>query len=128
MKEASQSTPSTFDLAVDRTRLAHERTLMAWVRTSASLISFGFTIYKFFQYLRDQNQVVRDRVFGPREFAMSLVIIGLAALVFATIQHRMEMASLRRHFAHVPYSLATLVGGLVGLLGVIVFAALILRQ
>ena len=128
MKEASDSTPSSVDLAVDRTRLAHERTLMAWVRTSASLISFGFTIYKFFQYLRDQNQVVRDRLFGPREFAMSLVIIGLAALVIATIQHRMEMASLRRHFAHVPYSLATLVAGLVGLLGVIVFAALIFRQ
>ena len=36
-------------LAVDRTRLAYERTLMAWVRTATSLISFGFTIYKFFQ-------------------------------------------------------------------------------
>ena len=36
-------------LAVTRTRLAHERTLMAWVRTAASLISFGFTIYKFFE-------------------------------------------------------------------------------
>lgn len=128
MKEATDSVPSSVDLAVDRTRLAHERTLMAWVRTSASLISFGFTIYKFFQYLRDQNQAVRDRLFGPREFAMSLVIIGLAALVIATIQHRMEISLLRRQFAHVPYSLATLVAGLVGLLGVIVFAALILRQ
>ncbi len=37
-------------LAVDRTRLAHERTLMAWVRTATSLISFGFTIYKFFEF------------------------------------------------------------------------------
>ena len=129
MKEKTDlATPSTIDLAVDRTRLAHERTLMAWVRTSASLISFGFTIYKFFQFLRDQNQAVRDRLFGPREFAMSLVIIGLAALVFATIQHRREMVSLRRHFAHVPDSLATLVAGLVALLGVIVFAALIFRQ
>jgi inner membrane protein YidH len=35
-------------LAVERTRLAHERTTMAWGRTAASLISFGFTIYKFF--------------------------------------------------------------------------------
>ena len=128
MTEKTDTAPlSTVDLAVDRTRLAHERTLMAWVRTSASLISFGFTIYKFFQYLREQNQPVH-RLFGPREFAMSLVVIGLTALVFATIQHRMEMASLRRHFAHVPYSLATLAAGLVGLLGVVTFAALILRQ
>ena len=44
--------PDATKLAVERTRLAYERTLMAWVRTSTSLISFGFTIYKFFQYLR----------------------------------------------------------------------------
>ena len=31
-------------LALDRTRLAHERTPMAWTRTAVSLISFGFTI------------------------------------------------------------------------------------
>jgi hypothetical protein len=35
--------PDSTTLAVERTRLADERTLMAWVRTSTSLISFGFT-------------------------------------------------------------------------------------
>jgi putative membrane protein len=42
--------PMNNRLALDRTRLAYERTLMAWIRTAASLISFGFTIYKFFPY------------------------------------------------------------------------------
>ena len=37
-------------LAIDRTRLAHERTLMAWVRTAVSMITFGFTIYEFFEF------------------------------------------------------------------------------
>jgi len=37
------------NLAYERTNLAHERTLMAWVRTGTSLITFGFTIYKYFQ-------------------------------------------------------------------------------
>ena len=37
-------------LAADRTWLADERTLMAWIRTATSLISFGFTIYKFFEF------------------------------------------------------------------------------
>jgi putative membrane protein len=36
-------------LGVERTRLAYERTMMAWVRTATSLITFGFSIYKFFQ-------------------------------------------------------------------------------
>src|SRR5678816_659836 len=123
---AIASTTST-DLAVDRTRLAHERTLMAWVRTSASLISFGFTIYKFFQYMRDQGQPVEDRTFGPRQFALFLIAIGLIALVLATIQHRHDLSVMRKHYAHVPYSMATVVGGLVAILGIVTFAAVIFR-
>jgi uncharacterized membrane protein YidH (DUF202 family) len=46
---SSRTLDSGTRLAVERTRLAYERTLMAWVRTVASLISFGFTIYKFFE-------------------------------------------------------------------------------
>ena len=127
MVAAAPSTTST-DLAVDRTRLAHERTLMAWVRTAASLISFGFTIYKFFQYMRDKGEVEQTRIFGPREFAMALIGIGLASLALATIQHRREMRVLRKHYGHVPYSMATIVGGLVAILGVVTFAAVIMKQ
>lgn len=115
-------------MAVDRTRLAHDRTLMAWVRTAASLISFGFTIYKFFQYMRDKGEATEARLFGPREFAIALIAIGLAALVFATLQSRREMKIMRKHYPEVPYSLATVVAGLVGLLGVVTFVAVILRQ
>ena len=31
--------------------MALDRTLLAWVRTSASLIGFGFAIYQFFELL-----------------------------------------------------------------------------
>ena len=62
--------PSSSELALDRTLLAHDRTLMAWIRTAVSLISFGFTIYKFFQYPREQQGLEPDgRVLGPRRFA-----------------------------------------------------------
>lgn len=121
------STTST-DLAIDRTRLAHDRTLMAWVRTSASLISFGFTIYKFFQYMKDQGEPVHDRAFGPPQFAMFLIAIGLISLVLATIQHRHEMKIMRAHYVQVPYSMATVVGALVAILGVVTFGAVVLRQ
>ena len=116
------------ELAVDRTRLAHDRTLMAWIRTSASLISFGFTIYKFFQYLRDKGELVEGRFFGPREFGMSMIGIAMTALVLATFVNRREMKTLRKRYAYVPYSLATVVAGLVGILGVVTFLAVFLRE
>src|SRR3954453_1579544 len=34
-----------------RTRLALERTMMAWLRTAVSLIGFGFAIVQFFEHL-----------------------------------------------------------------------------
>lgn len=49
-------------LAFERTNLAHERTLMAWVRTATSLISFGFTIYKFFQLEKGQILGIQHQV------------------------------------------------------------------
>src|SRR5207344_2174794 len=36
-------------LAWLQARLALERTLLAWVRTAAALIGFGFTIFHFFE-------------------------------------------------------------------------------
>lgn len=101
---------------------------MAWVRTAVSLISFGFTIYKFFEYLKDKGESHERRIFGPRQFAMTMIAIGLASLVLATIQHRRDLVRMRKHYPEVPYSLATIVAALVGLLGVISFLAVIFNQ
>ena len=129
MKNKAQTDPiSSNELAVDRTRLAHERTLMAWVRTAASLISFGFTIYKFFQYLQEKGQGREERIFGPREFALVMIAIGLTALLLATLQHRRDMVRLRAQYPFIPYSLATVLAGLISILGIISFAAIIFRQ
>jgi putative membrane protein len=122
--------PAATKLAVDRTRLAHERTLMAWVRTSTSLISFGFTIYKFFQYLRENQQgAAADTLIGPRGFALLMIGIGLTALILATVEHRRSLRALRTEYgALVPYSIATIIGALIGLLGVLGLLAVAFRQ
>ena len=39
-------------LSLQRTVLSHERTMLAWVRTSTSLITFGFGIQQFFRATR----------------------------------------------------------------------------
>ena len=102
-------------LAVERTRLANERTLMAWIRTSTSLIAFGFTIFKFFQYLATQEH--RHTIVSPWVVGMLMIVIGLTALALAWFQHRQEMKSLRAQVAHMPYSLAGLMAGLIAALG-----------
>jgi putative membrane protein len=119
--------PAATKLALDRTRLAYERTLMAWVRTAASLISFGFTIYKFFQFLNDGKPMV-DRLIGPREFAVAMILIGMASLIFATIDHRRHLQALRAEYGAVPQSLATLTAGLVAVLGIMGLLAVVFRQ
>jgi inner membrane protein YidH len=124
---ANHVVPNSTDLAVDRTRLAHERTMMAWVRTSASLISFGFTIHKFFQYLKGQG-VGHEHLFGPREFGLLMIGIGLIVLLVATLQNRHDLKVLRRNFpSTVPYSTATFVSSLICVLGVVAFIAVLLR-
>jgi putative membrane protein len=121
--------PDATQLAVDRTRLAFERTMMAWVRTATSLITFGFTVHKFFQFEESAGEIPR-RIIGPREFAMMMISIGIFSLVLATFQHRQNMKILRVHYRgmHIPLSLAALVGGFIALLGVVALIAVILRR
>ena len=121
--------PVATELALDRTRLAYERTLMAWVRTATSLITFGFTIYKFFEFLVEKGQgVQRDRLIGPRSYALFMIGIGLIALVLATISQRRNMEALRKKYIHVQYSLAFVLAALISVLGVLALIAVIFRQ
>jgi putative membrane protein len=121
--------PDATQLAVDRTRLAHERTLMAWIRTSVSLISFGFTIYKFFQYLRESEHASPvANALNPRRFGMSMILLGLLMLVVATIQHRRDLKVLETRYGKGPRSLASIVAILVGALGIMALVGVYLRQ
>ena len=118
-------------LAFERTRLAHERTLIAWLRTAISMISFGFTIYKFFQAQADQGsgEAVK-RLLGPREFALVMIGIGLVALVLAAYQHRQSMTRLRAGSDRitVPISIGMVVAVLFSVLGALAFAAVLFRE
>jgi putative membrane protein len=116
-------------LAIERTRLAHERTLMAWVRTATSLISFGFTIYKFFQFLRQEGDIENpEGLFTSREFALLMILVGLGMLALATLQHWRNMKRLQAHDAEAFHSLALLLASLVAGLGVLGLLAVIFRQ
>ena len=116
-------------LAVERTWLAHERTILAWVRTAASLISFGFTIYKFFELELRGRAEQRFGLIGPREFAMILIAIGIGSLVISFIEHRQSTHLFRDRYGDImPKSIAGLVAGIVGGLGVLAMVLVVLRQ
>ena len=115
-------------LAIDRTRLAYERTLMAWVRTATSMITFGFTIYKFFELEVERRPQIQGSVLGPRGFALIMIGIGVLALLISTIQNHSSMQALRAEYGGAgARSMATLVAGLFAVLGMIALVAVILR-
>ena len=102
---------------------------MAWVRTAVSMITFGFTIYKFFQFEVQGRAPLENSVLGPRGFALIMIGIGVLALIVTTIQHRRSMRALRAEFGDVlPPSVAPLVAGLVGMLGLIALVSVSVRQ
>jgi putative membrane protein len=81
-------------MAFQRTRMAADRTLMAVIRTALSLIGFGFTIYQFFNKLRDAG--VLTGAAPARNFGVSLVLLGIGMLILGIIYHVMFMLGLRR--------------------------------
>jgi putative membrane protein len=115
-------------LAVNRTRLAYDRTLLAWVRTAASLITFGFTIYKFFQFESAHVEPPPGRLIGPTQFALLMIVIGIVALVLATLEHRRDLKALRAQYPGEHRTLAGILAGLVSLLGLVALFAVVFRQ
>ena len=76
--------------------MSADRTLMAVIRTSLSLIGFGFTIYQFFRYLRESAgtiQLVQSE--APRKFSMALVMLGVVMLSLGIWKHVAFMLELR---------------------------------
>ena len=52
------------DLGETRTIMAADRTLMAWIRTALSMLSFSFTIYKFLEGVAGQRALAHPN--SPR--------------------------------------------------------------
>jgi putative membrane protein len=127
--EMSESTVNaSTSLAADRTRLAHDRTLLAWIRTATALITFGFTIYKFFQLELARVAPRPDRLFGPRQFALLMILIGLVSLLMATLEHRQDLKALRAQYPMKNRPIATVLAALVSVLGLVAIVAVLFRQ
>jgi putative membrane protein len=80
-------------MAFQRTRMAADRTLMSVIRTSLSLIGFGFTIFQFFQRLREQDVITKAA--SARNFGLALAALGVLMLIVGIVYHIQFMMGLR---------------------------------
>jgi putative membrane protein len=80
-------------MSFQRTRMSADRTLMSVIRTSLSLIGFGFTIFQFFQKLREGGVLAGG---SPRNFGLALVCLGVGMLIVGIAYHLQFMLELRR--------------------------------
>jgi len=95
--ESDNSVNPGTELAKERNRAAAERTLMAWIRTSLSLIGFGFGIDRIVATL-DQNL---DGALNPirltRILGLAFVALGTFAMLVAALDHRHQLRRIQRN-------------------------------
>ena len=117
------------DLAVQRTIIASERTLMAWIRTTLSMIGFGFTMYKFFQYLPEEiagGNIRRPQ--APRNLGLTLVALGTLTLAAAAWQHRNFLNALGASQGRHMWSISFVIAICVVLIGAVAFYGVLLHE
>ena len=129
--KAPEQLPVTTRLAFERTRGGYERTMMAWVRTGTSLITFGFAVYKFFQLeiagTVSSTALIKTSLIGPREFGLILIAIGLLSILLGTYEHQRDLRAMRLEYPDMPRSGTQLIAVLMATLGTLALVAVIYR-
>ncbi len=80
--------------ALVRTALSSEQTLMSWVRTALSMVTFGFSIAQFFFFLGD-NQDDLNFTASPNRLGVTLICFGVIVLVLASAEHLLRIRALK---------------------------------
>lgn len=118
-------------LAVERSYLAADRTLMAWIRTALSMIGFGFTIGKLGQTVSEIE--LKGGLRGPRmvsveSIAYFLVILGTSALLAALLQYLINIGEYAAMGLRHRISISFVVGVVLVAVGGLAFTALVMQM
>ena len=119
-----------------RTRLALERTIMAWVRTAVALIGFGFAIVQYLEHLEETPGARAAYLpHAPRYLGLALISCGILALAISLWQYAWAirylwgepytpLAGVTKEGKHTPVMAVAIVLILIGLFA---FFAVLLR-
>lgn len=130
MQHDNQTLDQNTQLALQRSFLATERTLMAWIRTSISMIGFGFTLAKVFQSLASSNMLIRGpagNVWTAEGVGMLLISLGTFALIVAVFDHGRQVKQLQAGGLGRRFSLTMAVASALAVLGVMALVSLVVN-
>jgi len=115
-------------LAIDRTVMAADRSMLAGVRTSVSFIGFGFTIFNVLRVLQVNASVKVMRPGTPRNIGLFMLLAGTLPLVVEMIQYSRILTKLGRknRIAFNPYFQMACVFLLLGIILIIALIANVL--
>ena len=93
---------------------------MAWIRTSISMIGFGFTLARVVQSLAEQQILVkgpRGNVWTAEAVGTALISLGTFALIMAILDHLREVKWLSTRGLEARFSLPAAVASTLAILG-----------
>ena len=104
-----------------RVYLAAERTFLAWIRTSVSLMGFGFVIARFALWTREYELLGKTATLWPGPVSrpgsgLAWFVLASFVSVLAAVRHRAYIRDLERGVANPPLHVRTslIVAGISG--------------
>jgi inner membrane protein YidH len=114
------------NLPVMNTLMAADRTLMSWTRTSLSLLSFGFAIFKILQGFQEA-QAIAVRTHLPRDAGLFLTGMGTLAMVMGTIEYWQTLRTLDQQRIFTRPRSPLVMALIMSLSGILLFVAIVAK-
>ena len=112
--------------AAQRMLMEADRSLMAWVRTSLSMLSFGFTIYKVLQGFAESGIEPRAQS-TPERIGLFLTAAGTVAMIIGLVEYWGTLKQERRYVVFSFARPALVIAAIIAFFGLTLFLGIATR-